>query len=158
MPSVQTLCLKSVSVCLHCQQHIWQSWRRHVTFASSAHPDSQGLMTWKDTQSLYIWAWLPVWVCIMCLGLYAHVQIHIYAPSNALLCLLVGLSGCVCTSAVFSSCCVFACVCMSVCVFAGVSVRIADWDLFLQCSESPSASGPVVLNASRVIRTGHADQ
>lgn len=42
---------------------IWQSCRRHATAASSAHPDSRGLMTWKDTQSLYIWG-EPVRICM----------------------------------------------------------------------------------------------
>lgn len=37
--------VKLSSVCLQCQQHIWQSGKQHVASASSAHPDSQGLMT-----------------------------------------------------------------------------------------------------------------
>lgn len=74
MPQVQTLGLKSLSVCLQCQQHIWQSWRRHVTSASSAHPDSQGLMTWKDTQSLYIWTRLPVSLC----SVYEHACVFVH--------------------------------------------------------------------------------
>lgn len=58
------------------------------------------------------------------------------------------------------------CVCVSVSVYvysASLLVFVyfcADSGLgpFLQRLKSPSASGPVVLPASRVIRTGHADQ
>lgn len=130
-----------VSVCLRCQQqHIWQSWRRHVTFASSARPDSQGLMTWKETQSLYIWA--PPPVCHTYLCTYECAQSPRVSQSTPL---LRSLSVCLRVRFVLLRWCLC------------VSVPMAAWDLF-SSSESPSASGPVVLPASRVIRTGHADQ
>lgn len=156
MPLVQTFCLKSVSVCLHCQQHIWQSWRRHVTSASSALPDSQGLMTWKDTQSLYIWAWLPVWVCVVfgpvCTWyIFMHLQMHFFVYLWAYLDVSVPLLSFQVIVCLRACVCVYVRLCWCICANNGLGP-------FLQCSESPSASGPVVLPASRVIRTGHADQ
>lgn len=98
--------------------------------------------------------------CVSLCPVYGHVCTHAdtYLCTYGCTCLFIcGFTLmcphlCMCSQVVMHlHVCVYVHLCWCVCANSGLGP-------FLQHSESPSASGPVVLPASRVIRTGHADQ